>query len=664
MRNQLYPYDDVITQDGYLWAINNQDNLIQAVISFNDISSRFINLIKINNLHFIMRSRLCQLGLDCKLMSFEKPFHHKNKLECVIEINYSRNNFIAERTVQYLLNCGKQIPIGKLFLKLERRKLLYESIIKNIYAIDLPLIEAQNILPGKNDNIIIPIDQTNYIYEKNNLPNEDQLHYILTAGTRQDLDFFRIQQRTSLPQNVPPNGWVLTQLPHFKLKEHFATIESLTLDGNIVKDLHHASASLFDPIGYKQVETRPMIEVFNSSDQPLKFDGVSISLYRPAKRFCSIQVPANIRLEEVLSFNSVLTENMDKFLKGSDIGEDRYLKHSAFLVDKTEIDKLDKLKNTTISNLNFYNLEDNPEFKILDEISNEYIKASGALFSYYFPRWDISSKIELCKNNINAIIFRNSSYRHNPFFSEFDIITLKRLNKLGIRVIWLKDNNVYEYFIRENCGFFLDKKIHQRFNYATFFACYGSGVKVSESIIAQLPDFFVQLKNLFGEIGFITGGGSGLMEAVNKSAFELNFLSASCCLSTEFSEIPQKMNDFTNIFMYFAEDCRHIRQKNFSIARFPIFFPGGAGTLEEIGIELCNQKLGVRDNAPFIFFNSNYWIPIKSFVKNSIKNNLLKEKILNNIFFVDDLSEAINIYKDFLLNPIRININKNEKEDK
>lgn len=198
----------------------------------------------------------------------------------------------------------------------------------------------------------------------------------------------------------------------------------------------------------------------------------------------------------------------------------------------------------------------------------------------------------------------------------------------------------------------MNEKLIQNFQDATFFACYGSSVKVDEKVHSELSGFFKELNNLFGQIGVITGGGPGLMEAVNKVATESGILSASCCLSTEFAESVQYLNKYSNINMFFDEYCRHVRQNNFSIARFPIFFPGGVGTLEEIGIELCNLKLGVRHNAPYIFVGSEYWKNIQDFVKKIVQEKMLNKKMLNNIFFVDSLTEAIKIYRNFIVNPL------------
>ena len=653
MQHELYPYDDVLTKDGYLWAISKQENGLQAVVIFEDVSRRFLDLMPEGEVIFDMRSKLCQLGADCVLNSIEKS-RHANRIECTITMTFPPNCSISSRLEDFVLASHEKIAIGKLFLKLKHRELIYEDIVKNIYTNNGSLIELdqERFFRGADNTLILPIDNKQYHYHEDNLPVEEQIRYLLYQGTRKDLDFFRRHDTVLLPHRIPAKGWLLSQLTLFNLKEHFALIEGITLRKKIIKHLFHSSANLFDPLSYKQEKTPQMVEIFNKSQQEAECDGIAIKIYRPAKRCCSIQLPAALRLKELFNPEIDLKHKMDQSLKGTVLSHGKKIKHASFIVDSSELDKLEYWKNTTIVNSNEFNIKESPEYDILQEISNGHIKSNGFLLSYYFPRWDVASRIEMCRDKIHTLIFRKPSQKNDPYFSEYDVSRLKVFNKLGIKTIWLHDNGPVEYVTRNDCGFFMSDSLIQGFKEATFFACYGSSVKVSDQLYAELSDFFKELNKLFGEIGVVTGGGPGVMEAVNKVALKNNILSASCCLSTEFAESVQTLNKYSNIFMFFNEYCRHIRQNNFSIARFPIFFPGGVGTLEEIGIELTNLKLGVRHNAPYIFVGSEHWKNINNFVEKMVHEKMLSKKILKNIFVVDSLKDAIKIYSKFIINPL------------
>jgi len=650
MKNNLYPYDDMITEDGYLWALSTMNDKRQAVVAFDDVSERFMKSMHTDDVVFVMRSRLCQLGIDCHLNQVEVTVN--NRIECTITFNYARNCSMAARISDFLADCRERIPIGKLFVRARDRQLSYNKILQNLYNGSKPNIEVQDFLQGPEDSIILPIDHITYSYSADSLPSDEQLRYILMQGKRRDIDIFRKRERNSLPVTVNPGGWILTQLPLFRVREHFAVIEGVTLKGQVVPELTHASASLFDPLSYTEQSTYPMIEVFNQSEKKVQFDGILIRIYRPAKRRCSIQLPPKLRLDEILGFEEVLRNKMDEFLKGAALSDDKSIKHASFLVDASEIDDIETLRNTMIVSTHELGLETYPEYEILEEISRGDIKARGFLLTYYFPRWDVTSKIEICRDKIFALIFRDSSQRNSPFFTEYDVIRLRNLSELGIRIIWLRDDMTAEYVMRDRCGFFMHSELESRFKDATFFACYGSSVKVDSTILEQLPMFFENLANLFGEIGVVTGGGPGLMEAANRAATDAGILSASCCLSTEVAKPPEEISRYSNVWMFFDNHCRHIRQNNFSIARFPIFFPGGLGTLEEIGISLCNLKLGISDSAPYVFIGSDYWKPILDYVNEAVDDGMLSQTVCDSIVVVNDLAEATKVYEDFLLRPL------------
>ena len=85
-------------------------------------------------------------------------------------------------------------------------------------------------------------------------------------------------------------------------------------------------------------------------------------------------------------------------------------------------------------------------------------------------------------------------------------------------------------------------------------------------------------------------GGGGVMRLATDQARSKGALTGACFLELE-AQPPELGVDFFNTFQ---ENSRHFRQKWFEAADFCIFNVDGVGTLEEVGIEMCNLKLGIR----------------------------------------------------------------------
>lgn len=660
MHSKLYPYDDVITDDGYLWAAALEGDALRAIVAFDNISQRFVARAPSGEVRFILRSRICQLGLDAELNHIERRSGGTGRLECTVTLRRCRGLPLAEAVMDFLANCRKQVPLGKLFNRLPRRQLAFEEIIQNLgHRVDgAPVIEVNEYSRAVEDVIVVPLDDVVYEIPSGANVNGEQILYLLTQGTRKDLELLRRPVPRETPHTVPARGWLLSRLPVFTVREHFALVDRVMLNGQPVPGLRHASAKLFDPLSYREPATPAMVELFNDTDEELRVDGLGLKLYRPERRRCSVQAPCRSRLGALVAPGSNLAQRMDAALKGSELGGAKRIKHAAFVVDAAELESLEHHKSSAVVEVRdraaaeagsaALDVRECPEFDILDEISQGYIKASGCLLSYYFPRWDVASRIEVCRDKLCALVFRRPSYSNGLFFSEYDVLRLKYFRELGIRVVWMRDDGPYEYHIRNDCGFFLKPDIEEAFRAATFFACYGSSANVDPRVERDLPAFLERVSALFGQVGVVTGGGPGLMEVANRVASQQGMLSACCALSTEFSLFPQEVNRHCNVLMFFDEYCRHIRQKNFAIARFPIFFPGGLGTLEEVGIEMCNWKLGVRRPAPYVFIGRDFWRGMMAHLGRAAETGMVDAKTLKNVFVVDDLLEAAAVYEGFV----------------
>jgi predicted Rossmann-fold nucleotide-binding protein len=81
------------------------------------------------------------------------------------------------------------------------------------------------------------------------------------------------------------------------------------------------------------------------------------------------------------------------------------------------------------------------------------------------------------------------------------------------------------------------------------------------------------------------------------------------------------------------------------VCDFCIFNVGGVGTLEEIGIELCNLKLGIRPRVPYVFFNSKYWNDLRRQVREMIRTGRSPAWMADYILFSDSPDEVVEFYR-------------------
>ena len=190
MRSSIYPYDNMITEDGFVWAVSKKNDSLQAVVVFEDVSQRFLDEMNEEPVDFIMRSRLCQMGLDCELTSIERPPGTTHRLEITVTLGHARGQGVAAAVLEFVSRNHDKVRLGKLFMLARKRRLPYEQILQNVYNSAPPLIEVNELFRGPGDSIIVPVDHIEYEYYTKNLPNSDQLRYLLNQGTRRDLDFF------------------------------------------------------------------------------------------------------------------------------------------------------------------------------------------------------------------------------------------------------------------------------------------------------------------------------------------------------------------------------------------------------------------------------------------------------------------------------------------
>ncbi|MEP7105671.1 MAG: TIGR00730 family Rossman fold protein [Chloroflexota bacterium] len=141
-------------------------------------------------------------------------------------------------------------------------------------------------------------------------------------------------------------------------------------------------------------------------------------------------------------------------------------------------------------------------------------------------------------------------------------------------------------------------------------------------------------------VAVITGGGPGIMEAVNKGCKEAGGLSVGCNI-----ELPheQSLNPYVDLgieFRYFF-----VRKTMFvKYARGFVIFPGGFGTLDELFESLTLAQTGKIDHFPVVLFGKSYWKGLLSWLNaETLARELVSAEDLKLLSVTDDPDEAAEI---------------------
>jgi uncharacterized protein (TIGR00730 family) len=135
----------------------------------------------------------------------------------------------------------------------------------------------------------------------------------------------------------------------------------------------------------------------------------------------------------------------------------------------------------------------------------------------------------------------------------------------------------------------------------------------------------------------ITGGGPGIMEAVNRGCHEAGGLSVGCNIELPHEQSLNKYVDLGVEFRYFF-----VRKNMFvKYARGFVIFPGGFGTLDELFESLTLAQTGKIDHFPIVLFGTDYWGGLIDWMKKEVlPSGAIAADDLNLLSFTDDPDEA------------------------
>src|SRR5512141_3196829 len=140
-------------------------------------------------------------------------------------------------------------------------------------------------------------------------------------------------------------------------------------------------------------------------------------------------------------------------------------------------------------------------------------------------------------------------------------------------------------------------------------------------------------------ISVITGGGPGIMLAANEGAKAgLRGRSVGLPIALSGHEATNPHLDVKVQFEHFASRkvafCRH--------SRAFLFFPGGFGTLDELGEVLTLIQCGKSPSAPVLLYDKTFWLGMHHWMQERMLDaGLIRPHDLDRLMFCNKPAEAV-----------------------
>ncbi len=144
----------------------------------------------------------------------------------------------------------------------------------------------------------------------------------------------------------------------------------------------------------------------------------------------------------------------------------------------------------------------------------------------------------------------------------------------------------------------------------------------------------------------ITGGGPGVMEAVNKGAKEEGVKSVGINIELPFEQKPNPYITVPLSFRYFF--VRKVMFVKYAIAY--IVLPGGFGTLDEFFEATTLIQTNKIRPFPVILVGSEFWTSLIDWMqKNMLARGMISKEDLNIFKIIDDPEEIVAYIKKFVI---------------
>ncbi len=582
-------------------------------------------------LRFTERSSLARIGIEMILQG--PPTVDGNRLVLEVEAFIYDSSFPNASYWKKLLRPGT--PAGRLFFAPAGAKLSSTEIWA---AVQDNLLKLPNTISiDSQGRVFFTPHPVSYSLNPR-LQRLNFEHIVSGYAGRAFIDKVQVRHDADT-LTIPPQTGILTSCSMY-LKEHYVVLNPG--EGNFGL---HTSAILLDPI--KTFGTNIMLEIYNTGGHPVVNPMVSVEVFRAPPYADPEARTLTKKRQRLLGTAQDVFRCLDDN-PARDTGEAHpraritVRGQSSTLENRTIVvragdDDLRKLLEAEACPLGSRTL-----IQALDAAPAD----ADTLIVDFFP--DLLEHMELITRlgdvKLKRIIFRRASRTHGYFLSSNAHARLDTFHSIGMQVYWYDEvtNDLYLHTYKRDHGFFVREETARKFQEATILAFYGSAVGLDEADTKRISSLVDKLMTFMGSnLGVLTGGGGGVMRLATDQARGKGALTGACFLELE-AQPPELGVDFFNTFQ---ENSRHFRQKWFEAADFCIFNVGGVGTLEEIGIELCNLKLGIRPRVPYVFFNARFWGDLRNQVREMIRTHRAPAWMEDYILFTDDPDEVVAFYR-------------------
>ena len=637
------------SDDGIITKVLNANSRVMTFQTTFGLNDQLIERLKNQSEHIVFseRSRIARLGVQIKCEPPSADALAGDRITLTQVATPVIPNYPGLNELREFFTLG--LPVGRLVFCDPEALLTSDEVLAAIERSELKL-PASTTISADGSILIAPHKVICELKEP--LDKEALGRILLREDGRELLNRYQVRRAVSAVNSAPGKGVVTTCSMY--LDEHYVVLQSgFELGRNL-------PATVLDPIKTRGI--RIYLEIANHTQHPIVNPLIAAKVYYAAKSKNSVRLKKKAAGRSFFTYKQM--RQLERRFNPPKPNSCHYLDKPVAVIQN----KTGAIKNAHI----FLNGPQEAckatkalcavarrDFSPNSECSHNYatskmgaaVKKSGAVVAIkYFPNLIEHRDIinQACEGKIKALYFYEPSCEHGPFLSQQDHSRLQEYDAFGVGVYWVSGLNgsLMVHTMRDGMGYFVLPDRLADFHKSMLFAFYGSNLQLSQEGQARLGNLMDALIAFWGKsIGIVTGGGSGVMEQANTLARSRGILSGA-----NFLEITdQSLTTDVDFCQVFQSTCRHSRQKWFEVASFPIFNIGGLGSLEELGITLCNMKLSILEQVPVILFDTEgrkgFWNGIGNQINEMIDRGRAPAWIQENILITDDPKDIIEAYR-------------------